>query len=483
MTRRYLLLRRYTVAKHTGFMEHSRTTPSLRPVTDRIQDFDELEIPLSEDVLLEQASRCMDCGVPFCHSFGCPLGNRIPDYADAVYRGDWKEALDLLHSTNNFPEFTGLICPALCEASCTLSLEEAPTLCKHIEFQIALKGWKEGWIVPEIAEVKSGKSVAIIGSGPAGLAAAQQLARKGHDVVVLEKADRIGGTLRYGIPNYKLEKYLIDRRLDQLSAEGVRFETEVEVGTDLSAKYLMKNYDAVIITAGTPMPRDIQIPGRELEGIHFALELLTQQTKIVLGDEIPASEMIDPKGKHVVVIGGGDTGADCVGTVIRRGCRSVTQIELLPQPSEERAVNNPWPEWPFIMRTSSSHEEGCDRMWSILTKEFYGKDGRVAKIGCSRLQWEGRQFKEIPGSDFLLNADLVLLSMGFVPYKESPLVTDFRLEQDKVGSIQVDSLYRTSVPGVFAAGDAVTGASLVVRAIDHGRKAAASVHQYLSELT
>lgn len=483
MMRRYLLLRRYTVAKHTGFMEYTRTTPSLRPVTDRIQDFDELEIPLSEDILLEQASRCMDCGVPFCHSFGCPLGNRIPDYADAVYRGDWKEALDLLHSTNNFPEFTGLICPALCEASCTLSLEEAPTLCKHIEFQIALKGWKEGWIVPELSEVKSGKSVAIIGSGPAGLAAAQQLARKGHDVVVLEKADRIGGTLRYGIPNYKLEKYLIDRRLEQLSAEGVRFETEVEVGTDLSAKYLMKNYDAVIITAGTPMPRDIQIPGRELEGIHFALELLTQQTKMVLGDEIPEDDMIDPKGKHVVVIGGGDTGADCVGTVIRRGCRSVTQIELLPQPSEERAVNNPWPEWPFIMRTSSSHEEGCERMWSILTKEFYGKDGRVAKIGCSRLQWEGRQFKEIPGSDFLLNADLVLLSMGFVPYKESPLVTDFRLEQDKVGSIQVDSLYRTSVPGVFAAGDAVTGASLVVRAIDHGRKAAASVHQYLSELS
>ena len=483
MMRPSLLLRRCTVAKHTGFMEHTRTTPSLRPVTDRIQDFDELEIPLSEETLLEQASRCMDCGVPFCHSFGCPLGNRIPDYADAVYRGNWKEALDLLHSTNNFPEFTGLICPALCEASCTLSLEEAPTLCKHIEFQIALKGWKEGWIVPEISEVKSGKSVAIIGSGPAGLAAAQQLARKGHEVVVLEKADRIGGTLRYGIPNYKLEKYLIDRRLEQLSAEGVRFETEVEVGTDLSAKYLMKNYDAVIITAGTPLPRDIQIPGRELKGIHFALDLLTQQTKMVLGDTIPAEELIDPKGKHVVVIGGGDTGADCVGTVIRRGCRSVTQIELLPQPSESREVNNPWPEWPFILRTSSSHEEGCERMWSILTKEFYGKEGRVAKIGCSKLLWEGRQFKEIPGSDFLLNADLVLLSMGFVPFKASPLVADFKLEQDKLGSIQVDTLYRTSVPGVFAAGDAVTGASLVVRAIDHGRKAAASVHQYLSELS
>ncbi|NQT61141.1 MAG: glutamate synthase subunit beta [Bacteroidetes bacterium] len=467
------------MAKPTGFMEYERKTPEYRPVEDRIQDFNEIEISLSDDQLKQQAARCMDCGVPFCHSYGCPLGNLVPDYSDAVYRGDWKEALNLMHSTNNFPEFTGLVCPALCEASCTLALDEAATACRHIELKIAEKGWEEGWIVPEPAPVKTGKRVAVIGSGPTGLSAAQQLARKGHAVVVLEKSDRTGGTLRYGIPNYKLEKWLIDRRINQMEQEGVKFETEVEVGADLSAKYIRKNFDAVLITTGTPKPRDIDIPDRDMKGIHFAMEFLTQQTKILLGDTIPGMDLIEPKNKHVLVIGGGDTGADCVGTSIRRGCKSVTQIELLPAPPEDRKAANPWPEWPVIFRTASSHKEGCERLWSILTKKFYGDSGKVEKVGCAKLEWGEKGFTEIPGSDFLLDADLVLLSMGFVPFKESKLVKGFRIAQDKIGNIEVDELYHTSVKGVFAAGDAVTGASLVVRAIDHGRKAAEFVHEYV----
>lgn len=472
------------MAKPTGFLEIERQNAAYRAVEERIRDFDAVSIPLTDEELKSQSSRCMDCGVPFCHVYGCPLHNRVPDYSDAVYHGDWKEALDLLHSTNNFPEFTGRICPALCEASCTLSIQDSASTCQQIELAIVEKGWEEGWIVPEPAKINSGKKVAIIGSGPAGLAAAQQLVRMGHGVVVLEKADRIGGTLRYGIPNFKLEKWVIDRRLEQLKAEGVKFETDVEVGKDLSANYIKKNYDAVIMTSGTPLARDLPIPGREAKGIHFAMELLTQQTKMVMGDTIPESEIIDPAGKHVVVIGGGDTGSDCVGTVIRRGCKSVTQIELLPQPSEGRTLQNPWPEWPLILRTSSSHKEGCERMWSILTKEFYkDESGNVKKIGCARLEWEGRSFKEIPGSDFLLDADLVLLSMGFVPFKDSPLVKEFKLETDERGNILVDESYKTSQEAIFAAGDSMVGATLVVRAIDHGRKVATAVDAYLSEIT
>ncbi len=465
--------------KRDGFLTIQRKDAAYRAVDDRIKDFEPVEGMLPPEEVKIQAERCMDCGVPFCHMYGCPLGNRIPDYSDLITRGLWKEALDLLESTNNFPEITGRICPALCEASCTLDVDFKANTCEEIELAIAEMGWRNGWVVPDIAPIKSGKRVAVVGSGPAGLAAAQQLARKGHEVVVFEKSDRIGGLLMYGIPNFKLEKSVIDRRLDQMEKEGVIFETGVEVGTDLSAHYILSKFDAVVLTSGTPLARDLPIPGRELKGIHLALEYLTQQTKTVLGDTIHPEEYIEAKDKNVVVIGGGDTGSDCVGTAIRRGAASVTQIELLPKPPEERVATNPWPEWPFIFRTSSSHKEGMKRMWSIGSKEFTGKDGKVNRLSCVKLEWEGRQFKEIPGSEFILDADLVLLSMGFVPFKDSPLVSEFGLDVDARGNIAVGSDYATSVKKIFAAGDATTGASLVVRAIDHGRRCAENVDAFL----
>ncbi|MBN2860411.1 MAG: glutamate synthase subunit beta [Sphaerochaetaceae bacterium] len=467
------------MGKQDGFITIERKNGEYRPVKERILDFDPVEQMLPAQDVQIQSNRCMDCGVPFCSMYGCPLGNRIPDYSDLVSRGLWKEALDLLESTNNFPEITGRICPAPCEAACTLDVDFGANTCEEIELAIAEMGWKNGWVVPDIAPIKTGKRVAVIGSGPAGLAAAQQLARKGHEVVVFEKADRIGGLLMYGIPNFKLEKEVIERRLEQMRAEGVTFETEVEVGRDISAHYILSKFDAVAITSGTPLARDLAIPGRELKGIHLALEYLTQQTRIVLGDTVCDNEYIDARGKHVVVIGGGDTGSDCVGTSIRRGAASVTQIELLPKPPENRIDTNPWPEWPATLRTSSSHEEGVERLWSILSKEFLGKDGQVKQLSCVRLEWEGRQFREKPGSEFLLDADLVLLSMGFVPYKESPLVKEFGLSLDDRGSISVSSDYQTSVDKIFAAGDATTGASLVVRAIDHGRRCAEGIDTFL----
>ncbi len=468
-------------SKQAGFLSYKRVEPQYRDVEVRKDDFNWVEQPLSEEELIRQAKRCMDCGVPFCHTYGCPLENRVPDYMDEVSHGNWQRALEILHSTNNFPEFTGRICPALCEASCTLSLGYDSTLCRHIELAIVEKGWSEGWITPQPAAHTTGMKVVVIGSGPAGLAAAQQLARYGHKVTVFEKSDRIGGMLRYGIPNFKLEKYVIDRRIAQLTAEGIVFETGVEVGNDISARYLMNHFDAILLTSGISRARDLAVPGRDLKGIHFAMDLLTQQTKLVLGDEIPEKDFIDPGDKHVVVIGGGDTGADCVGTCTRRGAKSVTQLELLPKPLEERAIDNPWPEWPVIMRTSSSHLEGCIRLWSILTKDFYGSKGRVEKVRCAKIIWEGQQFKEIPGSDFLLNADLVLLSMGFIPDKDSSLVKDFGITFDIHSGIDVDGRYVTSRPGVFATGDAVTGPSLVVRAIRHGRDAADSMHEHLMQ--
>ena len=472
------------MGKPTGFLEYERKDPPKRPVEERIKDFREVEQLLPIEELEIQAARCMDCGVPYCHSFGCPLSNRIPDWNDMVYRGLWKRALDLLHSTNNLPEITGRVCPAPCEAACTLSINQPSVTIRHIELQIVERGWKEGWIVPETPPYRTGKRVAVIGSGPAGLAAAQQLARAGHEAVLFEKSDRIGGILRYGIPDFKLEKWVIDRRMEQMKEEGVIFETEVNAGIDLSTHYLSRSFDAVVLTTGAGVPRDLKVPGRELKGIHFAMEFLTQQNHRVAGDPIPPEKEITAKDKKVVVIGGGDTGADCVGTSRRQGAKSIVQIELLPQPPKERPVNNPWPTWPQILRTSSSHEEGCERMWSILTKEFIGEHGRVKGLRCVKLDWKTDEsgkmsFTEIPNSEFILEADLVLLAMGFLHTEHGPLVEGFGLETDDRGNIKVDHNLMTNVPGVFAAGDTVLGASLVVRAISLGRKVAASVDEYL----
>jgi NAD(P)H-dependent glutamate synthase small subunit len=403
-----------------------------------------------------------------------------------VHRKQWRKALALLHATCNLPEITGRVCPAPCEAACTLSINLPPVTIRHIELQIVETGWQEGWIRPEPAPRKTGKKVGIIGSGPAGLAAAQQLARRGHEAVVFEKASRVGGLLRYGIPDFKLEKWVIDRRLEQMRAEGVVFETGVNAGTDISVKYLQRTFDAILIAAGAMEPRDLPVPGRDLPGIHFAMDFLTRQNMRISG-EIPLSdEEITARDKHVVVIGGGDTGSDCVGTSRRQGAREITQLELLPMPPADRPVNNPWPTWPVIMRTSSSQEEGCTRLWSVSTKEFLGSRSGVEKLRCAKLEWSepdenGRStFREIPGSEFELRADLVLLAAGFVHLEHGPLVRDLGLETDARGNLVVDSGLMTTAPGVFAAGDSMAGASLIVRAIDFGRKAAGGVDRYLA---
>jgi NAD(P)H-dependent glutamate synthase small subunit len=468
------------MAKPTGFMDYHREEPSKRKKAERILDYREFEFPLTAEKLHQQAARCMDCGVPHCHAYGCPVQNRIPDWNDMVYRDQWRRALDLLQSTDNFPEFTGRICPAPCEAACTLSIHQEPVTIRHIELQIVERGWREGWIKPQRPAVKSGKRVAVVGSGPSGLAAAQQLARKGHEVILFERADRIGGLLRYGIPDFKLEKWIIDRRLEQMQAEGVIFETNVNAGVDLSVKYMQRSFDAILMTTGATRPRDLTVPGRDLAGIHFAMDFLSRQNKIVAGDALEGSPDLSATGKKVVVIGGGDTGSDCVGTSIRQGASQVTQIELLPKPPEERTPSNPWPEWPATLRTTSSHEEGCERMWSMTTKGFNGHEGNVTELEVMDLQWSGRQFKEIEGSTRSVQADMVLLAMGFVHVEHGPLVTEAALCLDNRGNIAVDDNHMTCVPGIFAAGDAVQGASLVVRAIYQGRQAAASVHRYLA---
>jgi glutamate synthase (NADPH/NADH) small chain len=474
------------VVKPTGFLEYPQESPPYRQVEERIRDFREVETFLPRDRLEIQAARCMDCGIPYCHAFGCPVKNRIPEWNDMVHRKQWRKALALLHSTCNLPEITGRVCPAPCEPACTLSINLPPVTIRHIELQIVEKGWEEGWIRPEPAPWKTGRRVGIVGSGPAGLAAAQQLARKGHEVVVFEKAGRIGGLLRYGIPDFKLEKWVIDRRLEQMRAEDVIFETNVNVGTDITVRYLRKSLDAIVIAAGAEVPRDLPVPGRDLPGIHFAMDFLSQQNMLIGGEGVPEEKRITAEGKRVVVIGGGDTGSDCVGTSRRQGAREIHQLELLPRPPEERSVYNPWPTWPVIMRTSSSHEEGCTRLWSVSTKEFLGDEDGVRKLRCVKIEWSdpdenGRStFREIPGSEFELAADLVLLAMGFVHVEHGPLVTEFGLERDARGNIVVDSQLMTSVPGVFAAGDSMVGASLVVRAIDYGRIAAEGADRYLA---
>ncbi|MCE5325562.1 MAG: glutamate synthase subunit beta [Planctomycetaceae bacterium] len=471
------------MGKPTGFTDYPRQDVPHRPVGQRVKDFFEIDLPLDEEALRTQAARCMDCGIPFCHGAGCPLGNRIPEFNDMVYLNRWADALEILHSTNNFPEITGRICPAPCEASCTLNINGDAVLIKHIELQIAERGWQQGWIKPMPAPVKSGKRVAVIGSGPAGLAAAQQLARMGHDVVVFEKDARPGGLLRYGIPDFKLDKRILDRRIDQMKAEGVEFQCNAVIGEDLSGKYLRSRFQAIVLTMGAGRPRELDVPGRGLENVHFAMEYLAQQNRINSG-EIVDGDVISAKDRVVVVIGGGDTGSDCVGTARRQGAREIHQYEILPQPPRRRPSDTPWPTWPRILRTSSSHEEGCTRRWCVLTKRLSGIGETVRELHGIEVAWThkgGRwDMKEVPGTNFTQAADLVLIAMGFVHVEHSGLVEDLGCQLDERGNVKITNC-ATSVPGVYAAGDAQSGASLVVRAIASGRETAAAVNQFLSQ--
>ncbi|MFA5242875.1 MAG: glutamate synthase subunit beta [Sulfuricella sp.] len=470
------------MGKPTGFMELQRQDEASLPVAERVKNYREFVQHLTDEQAAIQGARCMDCGIPFCTS-GCPVNNIIPDWNDLVYRGkgdDWRRALDVLHSTNNFPEFTGRVCPAPCEAACTLNINNDAVGIKSIEHAIIDKGWEQGWVVPQPAAKKSGRKVAIVGSGPAGLACAQQLARAGHDVVVFEKNDRIGGLLRYGIPDFKFEKSHIDRRIEQMRAEGVEFRVNQQAGEQVPAQQLMDGFDAVVLSGGAEQARDLPVPGRELPGVHFAMEFLPQQNKVVAGDVL--SQQILATGKHVVVIGGGDTGSDCVGTSIRQGALSVTQIEVMPRPAEQEDKALTWPNWPLRLRTSSSQEEGCTRDWSVTTKAFLGANGKVEKLSCVRVEWSAGKMLEIPGSEFELQADLVLLAMGFVSPVQKVLDA-FGVEKDGRGNARAATegagCYQTSVDKVFAAGDMRRGQSLVVWAIREGRQTARAVDEYL----
>jgi glutamate synthase (NADPH) small chain len=460
----------------TAFLTEPRETAPRRPAAERINDWLEIYLPFPEPKLRAQASRCMDCGVPFCHN-GCPLTNLIPDWNDLVYKGRWREAVRQLHATNNFPEFTGRICPAPCEASCVLGINAPAVTIKQIEKTIIDRAFDEGFIVPEPAARRTGKRVAVIGSGPAGLAAAQQLARAGHDVTVFEKADRIGGLLRYGIPNFKMEKHLIDRRLDQLRAEGVRFKTGAHVGVNVAVEEIRREHQAVLLAGGAEQPRDLKIPGRELKGIHFAMEFLPQQNRRNEGDEVPAAEAILAGGKRVVIIGGGDTGADCLGTCHRQGAVSVTQFELLPKPPDARHPSTPWPLWPMQLRVEGAHEEGGTRDWSVSTVRFTGDEqGNVKQLHGVRVD---AKIQPVPGTEFTLEADLVLLAMGFLGPVRNGLLDQLGVKLDQRGNVTTGENYMSSVPGVFAAGDTRRGQSLVVWAIAEGRKAAQGIDNYL----
>jgi glutamate synthase (NADPH/NADH) small chain len=467
------------MADPKGFLKYSREGPKRRPVELRVQDWKEFYDPMPEDKLQTQGARCMDCGVPFCQSTnGCPVVNLIPEWNDLVHRGRWKDALKVLHATNNFPEFTGRLCPAPCESACVLGINSDPVSIRIIEWNIIDKGFDEGWVQPVLPVTRSGKTVAVIGSGPAGLAAAQQLTRGGHTVTVFEKADRIGGLLRYGIPDFKMEKWVIDRRLDQMRAEGVQFEPGVIVGADLSVDELRHRFDAVCLTLGAESARELAVPGRDLKGIHPAMEYLTQQNKRNAGDTI-LQDPITAKGKRVVIIGGGDTGSDCLGTAHRQGCLEVHQFELLPEPPPSRASSTPWPLWPMQLRTSHAHEEGCDRQWSLSTTRFTGHNGHVTKLHGNRVAFEQGKFTPIPDTDFSMDADLVLLAMGFTGPVKAGLLDALQVRYDNRGSVAVDEDFMTSVDGVFAAGDTKRGASLIVWAISEGRKVAAGIDRYL----
>ncbi len=480
------------MGKVTGFLEHERLEQGYEPVPLRLKNWKEFVIGLNQEQSKTQAARCMDCGTPFCNS-GCPVNNIIPDFNDLVYRGDWKNAIEVLHSTNNFPEFTGRVCPAPCEAACTLNVNDDPVGIKSIEHAIIDRAWAEGWVVPRVAKVKTSKKIAVIGSGPAGLAAAQQLTRAGHDVTVFEKNSRIGGLLRYGIPDFKMEKTHIDRRVAQMQAEGVTFRTSVLVGAlpadtkitndakeTISAEALKAEFDAVLLTGGAETSRDLPVPGRDLDGVHFAMEFLPQQNKVVAGDKLKGQLRAD--GKHVIVIGGGDTGSDCVGTSNRHGAASVTQFELMPQPPEQEDRPLTWPYWPIKLRTSSSHDEGCEREFAIATKEFMGQKGKLTGLKTVRVQWQNGKMVEVPGSEQEQKADLVLLAMGFTAPVTSVLEA-FGVERDARGNAKASTEfiggYKTNADKVFAAGDMRRGQSLVVWAIREGRQAARAVDEYL----
>jgi glutamate synthase (NADPH/NADH) small chain len=486
------------MGKVTGFMEYQRLAEAAEPPRERVKHWREFVGHLTDDEAKVQGARCMDCGIPFCMQ-GCPINNIIPDWNDLVFKQDWRHALDVLHSTNNFPEFTGRVCPAPCEAACTLNINNDPVGIKSIEHAIIDKGWEMGWVVPQVPNHRTGKRVAVVGSGPAGLACAQQLARAGHDVVLFEKNDRIGGLLRYGIPDFKMEKHHIDRRLEQMAAEGVQFRPGVLVGKGplgegvssfaretVSPEKLLEDFDAVVLAGGAEQPRDLQVPGRELKGIHFAMDFLPLQNKVVAGDRV--DDQILATGKHVVVIGGGDTGSDCVGTSNRHGAKSVTQLELLPQPPEQENKSLTWPYWPLKLRTSSSHEEGCERDWAVSTKAFKGENGHVKSLVACRVEWAKdpatgqTRMIEVPGSEFELQADLVLFAMGFVSPAKAVLDA-FGVERDGRGNARATTdgpgCYQTSVPKVFAAGDMRRGQSLVVWAIREGRQCARAVDEFL----
>jgi glutamate synthase (NADPH/NADH) small chain len=472
------------MGKDTGFLEIQREQPTRRKVEDRVNDWFEIYEPFSEERQREQGARCMDCGVPFCHT-GCPVNNLIPDWNDLTYNGRFEAAIRRLHATNNFPEFTGRICPAPCEASCVLGIDQPPVSIKLIERSVVERAWDEGWIHPEPPEQNTGKRVAVVGSGPAGLAAAQQLRRAGHSVTVYEKNDRIGGLLRYGIPNFKLEKHVIDRRLDQMRAEGVTFVTNAHVGVNVPVEALTEHYDAILLAGGAEQPRDLKIPGRELKGIHFAMEFLPQQNRRCEGDK-PEDFLADPSleilaaGKRVVIIGGGDTGADCLGTSHRQHPISVHQFEIMPKPPAQRAASTPWPLWPLQLRTEGAHEEGGIRDWSINTLKFTGdENGHVKQLHLVRVG-PPPSFEPIAGSEFTLDAELVLLAMGFLGPVRSGMIEQFGLALDNRGNVATKDGYMTSVPGIFAAGDMRRGQSLVVWAISEGRKAAAAVDSYLT---
>jgi len=475
------------MGRPTGFLEIERRDRPYEKPDIRRRSWKEFVRPLPEPETRKQAARCMDCGIPFCHD-GCPINNLIPDWNNLVYRDQWQAALRALHSTNNFPEFTGRICPAPCEAACTLNIDENPVTIKTIECAIVDRGWREGWIEPVVPARRTGMRVAVVGSGPAGLACAQQLARAGHAVTLFEKSDRIGGLLRYGIPDFKMEKWLIDRRVDQMKAEGVIFRTEVEIGVDVEMPTLVEEFDAVAMTVGAGAPRDLEVPGRELDGIHFAMDFLPQQNRRNAGDsEARAAPhgTITATGKRVVVIGGGDTGSDCIGTSVRQGAASITQLEILPKPPERENKALTWPDWPLKLRTSSSQEEGCERDWSVLTKRAIGEDGRVEALECVRVEWarepDGRfAMQEAPGSAFKLQADLVLLAMGFLGPRQPGMIEQSGVELDPRGNVRANTIdYRTSVPKLFAAGDMRRGQSLVVWAIREGRQCARAIDEFL----